>query len=174
MKKFLLMIVVALSTITANAQFYVGGELGIWRDTDAEKTSFTLAPGLGYEFNEKWAVGGELAFSMMTDTYTKFAIAPYARWSFFKNDRVKLFLDMGFGVSITDFDDHYDWDGDDSVTGFQIGVKPGIAVKLNKHFSVLAKVGFLGYDNEYSKIGHEGLGLLFDTNNLSFGVEYSF
>ena len=173
MKKFLLMIVVALTTMTANAQFYVGGELGVWHDTDADQTAFTIAPGLGYEFNEKWAAGGELKFGMITDTYTQFAIAPYARWSFFHSDRVKLFLDMGFGFQVTDFDKAYDRD-DDSITGFQIGVKPGIAFKLNDHFSVLAKVGFLGYDNQYSDLDGEGLGLLVNGENLSFGIEYTF
>ena len=174
MKKFLLMIVVALATLTANAQIYVGGELGVWHDTDADQTAFTLAPGVGYEFNEKWAAGGELKFGMVTDAYTQFAIAPYARWSFFHSDRVRLFLDMGFGFQVTDFDDAYDYDGDDSVTGFRIGVQPGIAFKLNDHFSLLAKVGFLGYDNEYAKIGREGLGFEVNGENLTFGIEYTF
>ena len=186
MKKFLVMIVVALATISANAQIYVGGELGVWRDTDADQTAFTLAPGAGYEFNEKWAAGGELLFSTVTDDYTKFAIAPYARWTFFNSDRVKLFLDMGFGISVTNFDNKVFVDveesgdgditieADDDVTGFRIGVQPGIAFKLNKHFSVLAKVGFLGYDNEYEKAGREGFGMKLNGENLSFGIEYTF
>ena len=70
MKKFLLMIVVALTTLTANAQFYVGGELGIWHDTDADQTAFTLAPGLGYEFNEKWsAISFENVVTFNMDEY---------------------------------------------------------------------------------------------------------
>ena len=183
MKKFLLMVVVALTTLTANAQFYVGGELGVWQDTDADQTTLTIAPGLGYEFNEKWAAGGEVVFSMMTDNYTKFAIAPYARWSFFESNRVKLFLDMGFGVSVTNFDydvidvedaENGDIEADDDVTGFRIGVQPGIAFKLNDHFSVLAKVGFLGFDNEYAKVGREGFGLNVSGDNLRFGIEYTF
>lgn len=176
MKKFLLMIVVAFAFLTANAQFYVGGTLNLWHDDNADATEFTLAPSVGYELNKKWAIGGELEFSAVSDYYTKFAIAPYARWSFFQKDRVKLFLDMGFGISVFDLDD--DWDDvpgvDDSETGFQIGVQPGIAVALTKHFSVLAKVGFFGYDDSYTNLKSEGFGLKLSGENLRFGIEYKF
>ena len=51
-----------------------------------------------------------------------FALAPYARYSFYENKIVRLFLDMGFGFS-TQKAKHQD-----AVNGFEIGVKPGMAI----------------------------------------------
>ena len=168
MKRFLLLVVVVLSTLTASAQFYVGGSVGLWRDTSIDRTEFEIAPGLGYEFNEKWAVGGEIGYALLSGVYNKFEIAPYARFSYYHNNLVKLFLDMGFGVSANKLK-HADCEA-----GFQIGVQPGLAVMLNKHFSILAKVGFLGYDDEYTDMKSSGFGFFLKGGNLSFGVEYTF
>ena len=168
MKRFLLLVVVVLSTLTASAQFYVGGSLGVWRNTTLECTEFEIAPGLGYEFNEKWAVGGEIGYALLSGVYSKFELAPYARFSYYHNNLVKLFLDMGFGVAANKPAHR------DCSAGFQIGVQPGLAVMLNKHFSILAKVGFLGYDGEYSNMENSGFGFFLNGGNLTFGVEYTF
>ena len=103
MKRFLLMLVVAFTAMAASAQIYVGGELGFWHDDDAvPENVFTLAPGVGYELNENWAVGGNLMLSFQKDVKNVYGIEPYARWSYFKNGMVRLFLDMGVGIGITD------------------------------------------------------------------------
>ena len=167
MKKFLLMIVVALTTLTANAQIYVGGDLGFWHDDDAvPETVFTLAPGVGYELNEKWAVGGNLKLEFEKDVKNLFAIEPYARWSYYHKGMVKLFLDMGMGIAVTDPEEG------DCETGWNIGVKPGIALHLTEHFSILAKAGFLGYADDYGKMN--GFGLNVNAEALTFGIEYTF
>ena len=169
MKRFLLMLLLTVSAVTASAQFYVGGTFNVWRYDKTEQTEFTIAPGLGYELNDKWAVGGDLLYSSLSEAYDRFALAPYARFSYFRHGAVSLFLDMGFGVGV------YDIDGEkDSTTAFQIGVKPGLAVDLGKGFRLLTKVGFFGYDDEFSQYGDRGFGLRLSGNNLSFGVEYVF
>ena len=38
MKKFLFSLVAAVITLTASAQVYVGGEVGLWRNWDANHT----------------------------------------------------------------------------------------------------------------------------------------
>ena len=97
-----------------------------------------------------------------------FALAPYARYSFYENKIVRLFLDMGFGFST------YKAKHADSVNGFEIGVKPGLAVKLNDNFSFITKVGFAGYRDDYYRGEENGFGVGLDTENISIGIECEF
>lgn len=176
MKKVLLVIAVVLSAVSMQAQgMYLGGGISLWRNTDADKTSFSITPDFGYNLSERWAVGGEiaLAFNGYDAEYdaksTAFAIAPYARFSFYENKIVRLFLDMGLGFST------YKPKHRDNVNGFEIGIKPGLAVKLNDHFSFITKVGFAGYrDDYYRNLGENGFGVTVDGENISIGIDYEF
>jgi hypothetical protein len=172
MKKLFLLSMLLIATISANAQIYVGGSLGFWYDShnDPETTTFTVAPEIGYNINQKWAVGGVIDYTYGKVDYVSansFAIAPYARFSYYRNGIVRLFIDGGFGVSTTSYS------GADSVTGIEIGFKPGIAFEVNKHFSLVAKCGFLGWREDYS-LGTDGQGLLLSSEDLSLGFHYEF
>ena len=64
MKKGLLLIVVMVAAIAVKAQdIYVGGSLNVWRNSTGNTTSFKVAPEIGYNFNETWALGAELNYS---------------------------------------------------------------------------------------------------------------
>ena len=80
MKKIVLFLFVAIATLSVKAQdIYMGGTVGLWRNDDANTTSFKLAPEIGYNLSEQWALGVELQFNheykehISTNT---FAIAP--------------------------------------------------------------------------------------------------
>jgi hypothetical protein len=170
MKKIVLFLFVAIATLSVKAQdLYMGGTVGLWRNDDANTTSFKLAPEIGYNLSEQWALGVELQFNheykehISTNT---FAIAPYARFSYYENKIVRLFVDGGFGFATTKVKD-----GGDAVNGFEIGLKPGIAIKLNQHFSLVAKCGFLGYKDDY--MGN-GFGFSASSEDLTFGFHYEF
>lgn len=63
-EKGLLLVVVMLATIAVKAQdIYVGGSLNVWRNSTGNTTSFKVAPEVGYNFNETWALGAELDYS---------------------------------------------------------------------------------------------------------------
>ena len=175
MKKVLMTLFVMFAVVTAYAQeMYVGGGISLWRDTDAEISSFSISPDFGYELNERWAVGGQLVLdfnsksSTLVNKYTSFAIAPYARFSYYENSIVRLFLDMGFGISVNKPKNG------SSVTGFEVGVKPGLAVKLNDNFSFVTKVGFAGFRDDYLSGGKSGFGVDVDGEAISIGIEYAF
>lgn len=172
MKKFLLMVVVMMTTLVAGAQeMYMGGGISLWRNNDAEKTTFTISPEVGYNLSSEWALGVEVAYAHNYKeelTFNSFALAPYARYSFYENKVVRLFLDMGFGFS-TSKAKHCD-----AVNGFEIGLKPGMAIKLNHHFSVVTKLGFAGYRDDYFKGGSNGYGVSFDSEDISLGIHYEF
>jgi len=177
MKKITLFLFMMLAAMAAKAQIYAGGSLGFWYDNGddggVETTTFTISPEIGYNLNSKWAIGMALGFSHITASdeakvkTTGFAIAPYARFSFYENKMVRLFIDGGFGFSTVNSDVAK------TVNGIEAGFKPGIALKLNEHFSLIGKVGFLGYRDDYIS-GADGQGLALSSEDLSLGFHYEF
>lgn len=113
-----------LATIAVKAQdIYVGGSLNVWRNSTGNTTSFKVAPEVGYNFNETWALGAELDYSHNYNgglTKNSVIVAPYIRWSYCETGAVRLFLDgtaaLGF-VKVKD--------GDTTKAG-QVGLRPGL------------------------------------------------
>ena len=188
MKKIILAALVALGSLTANAQIYVGGETGLWRNADNNNTDFTLRPEIGYELNEKWDLGMALGFShdyngnKKHSNYTKMnaiEINPYARWTYAKLGPVNLFLEMGFGFEtykVKAGDDDVEVKGD-AQNAWNLGVKPGLSVNVAKHLQFITHLGFLGYrdsDDEFDAHKHDGFGFQLQSDNLTVGLLYKF
>lgn len=174
MKKIGMLLFVLFAALSVKAQVYVGGSVSLWHVEDNDKTSFVLSPEVGYAFNDQWAVGTQLLFmhdkTGSGDFKVKangFAFAPYARFSFFENKLIRCFIDGGIGVSTYNIKDG------DNESGFELGLKPGIAIKLGEHFSLITKYGFLGYRDEYL-LGSNGYGFAFSSEDLSIGFHYTF
>ena len=52
MKRMLLVIAVVLAAVSAQAQeMYLGGGISLWRNTDVDKTSFSITPDFGYNLS---------------------------------------------------------------------------------------------------------------------------
>ncbi|WP_455674866.1 porin family protein [Phocaeicola sp.] len=180
MKKIVLVCMVVLMAIGANAQVYVGGTLGISsvktdKSTyDVKTTTFKIMPEVGYELDENWSIGTVVGYEYNKTGDVKINtlnIAPYARYSFLNSDLVRLFVDGGFGFSTSKVK------GSDALNSWNVGLKPGLAIKLSDHFCLIAKYGFFGYKN--SEIDNDGasvkqFGLNLDTDELSFGFHYIF
>ena len=183
MKKIFAIALVAMMTLTVNAQVYVGGGVGLLTSSydGNSETYFSILPEIGYNINEDWAVGiavgyGEakskvnVAGVKVTEKVKTFQIAPYARYTFAKFDKVNLFVDGSVGYK------HENFAGVKTNT-FAVGFKPGVAVNLNDKLSFVAHVGFLGYENEKIKGDDKStntFGVALDGSNLSFGVYYNF
>ena len=175
MKKILMTLVAVAMATTMNAQWYVGGGVGLATSSyDGNSTTiWSILPEVGYNINDKWAVGAGVGYIYQKSGDVKtngFTIAPYARYTFVKWEKVNLFLDGTVGYK------HENAAGVKTNT-FGIGVKPGIAVNLNSHLSFVAHVGFLGYENEKVKGDDKStntFGVNLNGNNLSFGVYYNF
>ena len=174
MKKFLVMAVMAIMSLGASAQWYAGGSLSYTHSKatveedgevyDVKGDKFTIAPELGYNLSENWAVGAALNYTWVKDAYNQFAINPYARYTYLRTELVSLFVDGGFGIGV------FNPKEGDSTTIWSIGLKPGISLNFTERFSLVAHMGFLGYqDYDTRKV----YGLNFD-NNLSFGFYYNF
>ena len=84
MKKILLAIIVAMTAVAANAQFWIGGSFGLnFIKPDYSKsdviTSLTIAPEVGYKINDKWDVAVALNESFIAtdgDFYNSFSFEP--------------------------------------------------------------------------------------------------
>jgi len=181
MKKLLVMAVAMLATIAASAQVYVGGSFGLSRNTSEDVSHFIIAPEVGYNLSEKWAVGGTIDFDYTKDGEVKstvFSLAPYARYTCFTavDNRLRLFVDGGFGIGFGK--SKAGGQSSDTVTAFSIGFKPGVSFALSDNFSIVAHMGFLGYEggNDAAKQAgiDETFGLNLSSMNLSFGFYYSF
>ena len=191
MKKVLLMAAFAVATLTANAQFYVGGSVSFnsekaGKDADAV-TSFKLAPEFGYALSENFAVGAEISFSSsngednafgikdpMTGelakvkgdkSYSTFRVAPYARYTFYKTGIASFFVDGGFGLGSHKVKDM------DAETVWHVGLRPGIALNVSDHVSLISELGWLGYQHRenWSRIS-----LNANQSALKLGVYYTF
>lgn len=179
MKKFLFSLVAAVITLTASAQVYVGGEVGLWRNWDANHTTFSIVPEIGYNLDENWAIGTSIGYLYNYNDGKKInavVVAPYARYTYAKFDAVSLFLDGGFGFQTYKVSPKHGKSGD-SQNGWQVGIKPGVKVDLTSKLSFVAHVGFFGYqdaDDDYCAWGEDGFGFKLDGNNLNFGLYYNF
>lgn len=194
MNKLFLSLIVAVCSLAASAQAYVGGQVGLWRNTDANHTSFNLAPELGYKLSNQWDLGLSIGFAHDYNKGLKlngFEVDPYVRYTVAKAGPVSFFLDGGFGFATAKAKK-----GDrksDSYNMWQIGIKPGVKVSLSKKVDFIASMGFLGYrDNDDVEVtgidaiddifedaspsvyGEKGFGFDFSTSNLKFGLIYNF
>lgn len=173
MKKIFTMMVVAIMTLTASAQVYVGAGAKAWRDADANKTTLGLSPEIGYKVSDQVAVGLNLDYQYTYKSGAKnnaFAVSPYMRYTFATMGNVSLFADATGGISYSKTKGQ----GDD--TGWQAGIRPGVKVCLTDKLDFIAHAGFLGYrdSDENGYFGDNGFGLDVNSSNLMFGLYYNF
>ncbi len=175
MKKLLVLAFVALMSLTASAQVYLGGEVGFWRDHVNNQTEFSLVPEVGYSFNDRWAAGISLGYAYNYNGGFKlngFEFAPYSRFTAVEWNKVSIFIDGCISFSALK-----DPDLDSSYMSWDIGFKPGVKVALTDNLSFLAHLGFLGYrdcDDAISGAVDTGVGFKFSSHDLKFGLYYNF
>ena len=159
--------------ISANAQVYVGGGVGIAStsyDGGDDVTTFKFVPEVGYTFDDEWAAGVAFGWEGASKGVKTVSVNPYARFTFFKSNVVSVFLDGGLGYA------HTYGNGND-LDEFSVGLKPGVAVSLNNHLSFVTHIGFLGYENAKNNntdVKVDSWGLDLDGRNITFGLYYSF
>ena len=91
MKKVLMTLAVAFVAVAANAQVYVGGNVGIASSkigNGDNVTTYKVLPEVGYNINKDWAVGTTLGWGKGTpvniegESRNYFTVQPYARYTF--------------------------------------------------------------------------------------------
>ena len=176
MKKFIAAVAVALCSLTASAQIWVGGSLGFsvtdYQGSSTNLTTLTIAPTIGYKLSEKWELGVALEETAIFagDNVNAFGIAPFARLNFFNSGKATIFVDGGFSVSTQNYNSSYV--KTDSHTGFGIGVRPGVKFELSENLALEAKTGYLGVKTVTDSYTKFGLGV--NNEDLSIGLVYEF
>ena len=167
----------ALVSVCASAQVYIGGTAGISSNKigdEDSKTAYKLIPEIGYQFNNEWEAGievgiqkGDVCKIARVGDATTFTIAPYVRYTAVETKLVSFVLEgtIGYGSVSKGGGDFY-----------EAGIKPGLAVKLSNHVNLITKIGFLGYRGYSPEEGKSSstFGVDADANNISFGAIYKF
>jgi len=169
MKKIILSAIIMMAAaVAANAQFWVGGSIGYNshnnKITDVTENIFTFSPEFGYNFTDK--ISGAVAFDMsFADHRNIIGVSPYVRYSFYQNGPMSIFVD-----GVVNFESDKT-DGADAINTFGLGVRPGFAYALNDSFSLVTRVGGIGFasSKNYSEFG---LGL--SGTVASMGLYYAF
>ena len=164
MKKLFLVLALAFAGIfTANAQVWVGGGLGA--QIEKTHTSLTLAPEVGYAFNNHWqlALGAGYTFNK-TDgapTTNQLSLEPYVRYvATTIGDKFSLFFDLTGDFGMID------------ASGWATTLRPGIAWMATEHWTAAFRFGFLGYDHGF--YGADGFYLNCDLAAPQIRLYYNF
>ena len=171
---------IAVMALTASAQIYVGGEVSFWRKwvNGANRTDLWITPEVGYNLDENWAIGTRIGYMYIYDQGNKvngFGVAPYARWTYLKLDKVNLFLDGGFGFNTYKIK-YEDGTKGKAQNAWEFGIKPGVSVNLTPKLSFISHFGFFGYRDadEQTYFGDNGFGLDLNPKNITFGLYWNF
>lgn len=184
MKKIIATFAIVLSAISASAQTYVGGSLGFTStDVKGEEKSVTqiaIAPEVGYNLNEKWALGIAVGYSYtkQESSLNMISVAPYARYTVAKAGKFSFYVDGEFAFASAKPEEG------DSFTGWSLGLKPGVRFAITDKISATASLGFLGYQDSADFDGEKTFGFAFSGNGsdhfssfnsgLKLGLYYNF
>lgn len=197
MKKVIAIAAIAAATVCGTAAAgngYIGGSIGFMHESGnvslfnesvrATTNSFTILPELGYNFNNRWAIGTTIGYEYKhfngfdTDSHM-FEFNPYARFTFFRtsNNLVQLFVDGGAGIGLGSIDYGDDYDAKTGVI-WNVGFRPGVAFNFTDSFSMVAHLGFIGYEGANRRAYNAGYnrkgGIMLDGNNVTLGFYYNF
>lgn len=191
MKKILMIAVMAVAAVSANAQWWIGGEIGLNTTggsiknkiadvtVTADKTTnvdFTIAPEIGYNINDNWAVAAKLVFKH--DEYNggitnSFNINPYVRYTFVKAGNFSVFCDGGVSYGIS-----HDKGDNANTNNLSVGLNPGISYAISPKVGLVAHIGDLSYNTSWYKDGdYKNTDNKFNVglwNSISFGAYYNF
>ena len=199
MKKMILAALVAVASLSANAQVWVGGEVGF----SAGKTTvdgtkfgagadFNLIPEIGYTLNDKFDIAVAIGIAhangngkAYTGTIGKFdaggkgigdynrnafTLNPYIRYKFAQAGDFTFFVDGGFSYTMI----HYSGN-DDNANQWGLGFKPGIAYNISDKVSLVAHIGRLDYNFfKQGDVKNNEFNMGVSGNALSFGAYVSF
>ena len=180
MKKIFMIAVMAVAAVSANAQLWIGGEIGFNSTTNTFKTgahsqdftssNFTFAPEIGYNLSDNWAVAAKIGYeysennaeiASLVDQFevpdyfkglntNTFYINPYARYTFLKAGNFSAFVDGGVAYGFI----HLNGTSDivSNVNMFKVGVNPGVAYAINPKVGLVAHIGDLSYKTQWVKV----------------------
>lgn len=150
-----------------SGRLVLGGSLSAWIER-GDKTNLTLAPEVGYLFNEDFGIGLVGGYHYLREADERmhaWSLRPFARYYYMHREPFNLYLDGGFGVS-----------GGAGRRGWEVGVRPGACVDLTKGICLCLRMGFVGYRSSFTggeepELSPSGWGFRFSPEELQIGLE---
>lgn len=179
MKKLLLVLAIAAMATTTNAQLWFGGSIGLSHSGGVEKSkhgdvdkpssnSFSFAPMVGFDLNDKLAVGGKLNFASVS-TKTKntdfegnetevktsvstFGVTPFARYKVVEFNKFGLVAEAGLPIASTSTKNSVGGKSTkgDPTTSVGLYVTPLLTYSLNDNFQLECGLDFLSLSATHS------------------------
>ena len=201
MKKIMMTLAAVAVAATMNAQVWVGGEIGFNADkttvknngvsNDVTTNNFTIAPEIGYNLNEKWAVAMKIGFVHSEDNgviksmienagfpvngkamTNAFSINPYARYTFFKAGNFSAFVDGGISYSTVHINNMSDVMN--NINSFGVAINPGISYAVSEKVGLVAHLGDLSFNTSWTKAKNVDIKVTDNKFNVSFWNAISF
>lgn len=189
MKKSLLAVVFAMVAMASSAQIYVGGSLGYSSTSDKISNDGTelknestgrlnFSPEVGWVMNDEWSFG--LLFNYISSSSndkknnvktsaSEWSVRPYARYTFYRLDKLSFFADGVLGVSSPE----------ENWTEVSVVVRPGVSVSLTENISLLSTINVLeytskSYNKDKAKYSKSNLAVDARASIASFSLYYTF
>lgn len=180
MKKLLLAaFVFATAAFSAKAQqgsVLLYGNVGLQTQNQhsdgGKQTNFSIAPGVGYQFNKNWTVGVDLGYSTSKTGDSKalntFSAGPFIRYSYPLSDIFSIYGQLGAGYKGEKQDTY-------KASGVYAYVVPAVAINVKNGFALNFSIGGVSFDNMKPKGGDaaSSFGLTFG-QGFTFGVSKNF
>jgi len=198
MKKLLISLVaLAAMAITANAQWYVGGNVGLSATASSSASvNWNISPDGGYILNETMLVGAAINLGgagssdgLGSSNFT-FSFQPYYRWKFWGINSLNFWLEGRISIGSYTATSKSEYNEAKHKSTFTRGtwglaVAPIISYDIDSHWSILTKIasiGVAGYgkgdykiDGDYTYTINGGTYFSFMAiNGPSIGVCYTF
>ena len=184
MKKIFMMAVMAVAALSANAQVWIGGEVGFTSSHTNTNVAgfgvcdkakeFVLQPEVGYSLNDKFDVAIKLGYAYASekelskagkeyDNVNTWTINPYVRYKFVKAGNFFAFVDGGIAYATA----HAQGVKKNANT-FGVNITPGIAYSVSNKVTLVSHLGEGLYYNHTWKGTDEGKEVGFHQNNVGF------
>lgn len=177
MKKFLIIAVMAVAAVSANAQKFVGGSFAMTTShvngSKSNTNTFIVKPEIGFEVSDKLdaIIGIGYAHDNSEMTSNTWSFEPTLRYHAVEVGNFGAFVDGGAYYAFTHVNG---FDKNQNSVGLHI--TPGIEYELSEHVSIEAKLGDgLYYDHSWTKDAYRTNSIGFTLfNEITFGVYYNF
>lgn len=191
MKKVILFTFLALGISTVHAQSkegftkgnsFISGSFDFQSETfgSVTKTNIAFSPRYGYFISDKIVLGGKLSIgknkttdSIVVESNSVFSAGVFTRYYSSPQSRFSLFGQLGFN-----FNTQTENISKSNVSGFDLGLSPGISYFLSDNFAIEATIGRLGFETSKPDVaGSKSTKTVnFDINlsNVGFGLIYKF
>lgn len=163
MKKSFVFVLLLFATFITSAQktWFVGGTASIGY---VNNFTFALEPQFGYEFNDRFAIGTGVGFTLVDDEYYTDIVGiaePFFRFCAWHNERVFIDLKATAGFGFTD-----------ELDLCQIGIRPSLRFRINDHWDMAADLGLLGAQYTYSDGWRPAFGISAVSASLWFAYRF--